>query len=104
MKIVEVNPFFHPYDGGIERRIYRAAHMFAAKGHATTVVTGRLSDDDPEEEALDGFRIIRLKSRLINVYNPPFIRSSGILETLESLDPDVVDYHYRWAPSYNSAL
>lgn len=104
MRIVEVNPFFHPYDGGIERRLYRAAQMFSAKGHDTTVVTGRLSPDDPEEERLDGFRVIRLKSKLFRVYNPPYIKSYGVKETLDSLDADVVDYHYRWAPTYNKAL
>ena len=104
MKIVEVNPFFHPYDGGIERRMYDISKLLAAKGHEVTVVTGRLSADDPEEEVLDGFRIIRLKSRLIKIYNPPFISSKDVRETLESINPDVVDYHYRWAPSYNKDL
>lgn len=104
MRIVEVNPFFHPYDGGIERRLYRAAQMFAAKGHDTTVVTGRLSPEDPEEETMDGFRVIRLRSKQIRIYNPPFIKSYDVRETLDSLDADVVDYHYRWAPSYNKAL
>jgi len=104
MKIVEVNPFFHPYDGGIEHRIYDTSKRFAAMGHDVTVVTGQLSDDDPLEEELDGFRIIRLKSRKIKIYNPPYISSKNVLPTLESLDADVVDFHYRWAPSYSKAL
>lgn len=104
MRIVEVNPFFHPYDGGIEKRIYRAAKMFAEKGHETTVITGRLSPDDAEEEVLDGFRVIRLRSKQLRIYNPPFIKSYGVGETLDTLGADVVDYHYRWAPSYNKAL
>ena len=104
MKIVEVNPFFHPYDGGIERRIYDTSKLFAAKGHDVTVVTGRLSKDDPEEEVMDGFRVIRLKSRLIKIYNPPFISSRDVLGAVDSLNPDIVDYHYRWAPSYNADL
>ncbi len=104
MKIVEVNPFFHPYDGGIERRIYDTSKRFAAMGHDVTVVTGQLNDEDPLEEEMDGFRVIRLKSRKIKVYNPPYIASKDVLPTLQSLDADVVDYHYRWAPSYNKAL
>ena len=104
MKVVEVNPFFHPYDGGIERRIYDVSKRLAAKGHEVTVITGRLSEDLPEEETMDGFRVIRLKSRLIKVYNPPFISSKNVVETLDSLGADVVDYHYRWAPSYNKDL
>ena len=104
MKIVDVNPFFHPYDGGIEKRMYDLAKLLSERGHEVTVVTGRLSDDSPEEEVLDGFRVIRLKSRLIKIYNPPYISSEGVLDTLNSIGADVVNYNYRWAPSYNKAL
>ena len=104
MKIVDVNPFFMPYNGGIENRMYDSSRLLAAKGHDVTVVTGRLSDDSPEEEIVDGFRIIRLKSRQIRLYNPPFISSSGISEALNSIDPDIVNFNYRWAPSYTKAL
>lgn len=104
MKIVDVNPFFYPYNGGIENRMYDTSRLMAAQGHDVTVVTGRLSDDSPEEEKIDGFRIIRLKSKLIKIYNPPFISSDGVLETLKSIDPDIVNYNYRWAPSFNKDL
>lgn len=104
MKIVDVNPFFMPYNGGIENRMYDTSRLLAAKGHEVTVVTGRLSDDSPQEETVDGFRIIRLRSKQIKVYNPPYISSEGVLETLESIDPDVVNFNYRWAPSYTKAL
>ena len=104
MKIVEVNPFFHPYDGGIEKRMYCTSERFSRMGHEVTVVTGRLSKDDPEEEKIDGFRIIRLKSTLIKLYNPPYISTKGISDVLDSLNADVVDFHYRWAPSYSKAL
>ncbi len=104
MKIVDVNPFFMPYNGGIENRMYDTSRLLAAKGHEVTVVTGRLSDDSPEEETVDGFRIIRLKSRQIRLYNPPFISSTGISEALNSIDPDIVNFNYRWAPSYTKAL
>lgn len=104
MKIVDVNPFFMPYNGGIENRMYDTSRLLAAKGHDVTVLTGRLSDDSPEEETVDGFKIVRLKSRQIRIYNPPFISSVGITETLNSIDPDVVNFNYRWAPSYTKAL
>ena len=104
MKIVDVNPFFTPYNGGIENRMYDTSKLLAAKGHDVTVVTGRLSDDSPEEEKVDGFRIVRLKSRQIKIYNPPFISSKGVLETLQSIDADIVNFNYRWAPSYTKAL
>ena len=75
-----MNPFFYPYKGGIERRMADTSRLLAAKGHDVTVLTGRLSEDSPEEETMDGYRIVRLKSRQIRVYNPPFISSKGVLE------------------------
>ena len=104
MRIVDVNPFFYPYMGGIERRIHDTSRLLAARGHDVTVLTGQLPETKIKERAPEGYDIIRLKSRFINVYNPPYISSSDILETLESLDADIVNYNYRWAPSYNRDL
>jgi len=103
MKVVEVDPFFYPYKGGIERRIHDTSKMLAERGHDVTVLTARLPDT-AEEEKMDGYRIVRLKSRYINLYNPPFVSSKGVLESLISMDADIVNYHYRWAPSYNKDL
>lgn len=104
MKFVDVNPFFYPFKGGIENRMHDTAKLLAAKGHDVTILTGRLPDTEEEEMTPEGYRIIRLKSKLINIYNPPFISSEGVLETLQSLDADAVNYNYRWAPSYNKDL
>ena len=103
MKIVDVNPFFHPFQGGIEMRMRDTNRILASRGHDVTVVTGRLPGTE-EEEKLDGYRIIRLKSRFINIYNPPYISSKNVLETVESLNADIVNYNYRWAPSYNKDM
>ena len=104
MRFVDVNPFFYPHHGGIETRMHDTARLLAARGHDVTILTGRLPDT-PEEEMTDyGYRVVRLPSRLINIYNPPFISSKGVLEALESMDADVVNYNYRWAPSYNKDL
>jgi glycosyltransferase involved in cell wall biosynthesis len=103
LKIVDVNPFFHPYDGGIERRIYDTSRLLAEKGHDVTVLTGRLPGTK-EEETMDGFRVIRLRSRYINIYNPPYMSSKDVGVTLNSLDADIVNYNYRWAGSYNKPL
>jgi len=103
MRIVDVNPFFYPFMGGIEHRMHDTCKLLAERGHDVTILTGRLPDTEEKEER-DGYRIIRLKSRLINIYNPPFISSKNVLETLNGLDADVVNYNYRWAPSYNKDL
>ena len=103
MRIVDVNPFFYPYRGGIEHRMHDTCKLLAERGHDVTILTGRLPDTEETEEK-DGYRIIRLRSRLINIYNPPFISSKNVLETLSSFDADIVNYNYRWAGSYNKDL
>jgi len=103
VRIVDVNPFFHPFIGGIEHRMYHSCRLLAEKGHDVTVLTGQLPGTE-EEEMIDGIRIVRLKSRFINIYNPPFISSKGVGDALNSLDADIVNYNYRWAPSYNKPL
>lgn len=104
MRFVDVNPFFYPYKGGIERRMHDTARIMAARGHDVTVLTSRLPDTDEEEVTEWGYRIVRLPSKFINIYNPPYVTSKNVLETLVSMDADVVNYNYRWAPSYNKDL
>ena len=104
MRFVDVNPFFFPYKGGIERRMDDIAKRLAEMGHDVTILTSRLPDTEEEETDPSGYRIVRLKSSYLNIYNPPFVSTPGVLEALESLDADVVNYNYRWAPSWNTAL
>ena len=104
MRIVDVNPFFYPLKGGIEHRMHDTSSQMVKKGHDVTIVTGRLPGTEKEEKAPEGYRIIRLDSRLINIYNPPFISSKNVLETIVGIDPDIVNFNYRWAPSYNKDL
>lgn len=104
MKIVDINPLFYPFEGGIEHRMHDASKRLVEKGHDVTILTSRLPGTEEEELTESGYRIIRLKSKFINVYNPPFISSEGVFEALSSMDPDIVNYNYRWAPSYNKAL
>ncbi len=104
MKFVDVNPYFFPYKGGIERRMDDLARRLAARGHDVTILTARLPDTPEEEKSEAGYRIVRVKSRFLNIYNPPYVTSSGVLETLNSLDADVANYNYRWAPSWNKDM
>ncbi|MDR2866970.1 MAG: glycosyltransferase family 4 protein [Methanomassiliicoccaceae archaeon] len=103
MRIVDVNPFFYPYMGGIEHRMHDTSRLLAERGHDVTILTGRLPGTAETEER-DGYKVVRLRSRLINIYNPPFISSKDVLETLNKMDADIVNYNYRWAPSYNKDL
>ena len=103
MRIVDVNPFFYPHKGGIEHRMNDECKLLAERGHDVTVLTGRLPGTSEEEE-MSGYKVKRLESKFINIYNPPFISSKDVLKTLNELDADVVNYNYRWAPSYNKDL
>lgn len=102
MRIVQLNPFHYPYMGGIEYRLHEVAKGLSAK-HEMIVLTSQLPGTSKEEER-DGYRIIRLPSKFYGNYNPPYVVTPGVLEALERLEPDVVDYHYRWAPSYTKAI
>jgi glycosyltransferase involved in cell wall biosynthesis len=98
MRIVQLNAYHYPFMGGIEHRIHHLSRRLA-KEHEVIVLTGRMPGT-VAEEMIDGYRVIRLDSWYINIYNPPFISTKGILGKLNELDPDIVDFHYRWAPSY----
>lgn len=102
MRIVQLNPFHFPYMGGIEHRTHEISRRLASK-HEVIVLTSRLPGT-AEEEMMDGYRVVRLPSRFITDYNPPYVITSGVLDALESLDADLVDFHYRWAPSYSRAV
>ncbi len=102
MRIVEVNPFHYPFKGGIEHRIHHIGRR-VAREHEVIVLTSRLPDTSEEEE-IDGYRVIRLDSRFRGRYNPPYVTTPGVLAALEALEPDVVNLHYRWAPSYTKAV
>lgn len=98
MHVVHVNPFFFPRLGGLERRIYHLGRLHAARGHRVTVVTGAVQGE-PERQTMAGIEVVRLPVRRLPVrWDPPVQRTSGVLQTLKDLDPDVVDFHYRWSP------
>ncbi|MDW5562814.1 MAG: glycosyltransferase family 4 protein [Methanomassiliicoccus sp.] len=102
MRIVQLNPYHYPYMGGIEYRLHEVAKGLSRK-HEMIILTSQLAGTAPEEER-DGYRIVRLPSKFYGHYNPPYVATPGVLEALDRLDPDVVDFHYRWAPSYTKAI
>jgi Glycosyltransferase len=84
--------------------MHDTSRLLSQRGHDVTVLTSRLPNTEEEETTPDGYKVLRLKSKFINVYNPPFVTSKNILETIRSLDPDIVNFNYRWAPSYTKDL
>ena len=104
MRIVDINPYFYPLLGGIEHRMHLIAKELTARGHEVIIVTGQLKGTVQEEDFPDGYKVIRLPSWFINIYNPPYISSKGLLETLNRIEPDIVNFNYRWAPSYSKDM
>ncbi len=102
LKILNINPFYLPYNGGIEKRIAAISDRLSGR-HSMYVLTSRLPDT-PERENLHGATVIRLPSRFVGRYNPPYVNSSGIDEAISEIDPDIIDYHYRWSGTYNRAF
>lgn len=100
--ICMVNPFFHPYDGGIERRM-RGVGKGLSKKHDTHVVTSQLPGTE-SFEIVDGIRIHRLPSRFIDIYNPPAVFTRGIESKIREINPDVIHFHYRWSLQYTKAV
>jgi len=84
--------------GGIEHRIYNIA-VRLAKENDVYVITTRLKGCQKEEE-IKGIKIIRLEGRFFHIYNPPFVWCKGVYNKLKEIKPDIIDFHYRWAPSY----
>ena len=101
MKVIEVNAYHYPYMGGIEHRIHHISRRLGRK-HQVTVLTSRLPGTK-ETERMENYDVVRLESRFVDLYNPPHVMTRGILEAIEELDPDVVDFHYRWSGTYNQA-
>jgi glycosyltransferase involved in cell wall biosynthesis len=102
VKICVINPFFYPYYGGIERRIYNIGKR-QVEDNEVYVITSRLPGTK-ENESIDGIKVVRLKSRFFNIYNPPMVMSHGIYDAIKKLNPDIIDFHYRWALDYTRAV
>ncbi|HEX9709316.1 MAG TPA: glycosyltransferase family 4 protein [Candidatus Thermoplasmatota archaeon] len=105
MRILHLNPYFFPYRGGIERRIWGLSKELVKSGHELVVLTSQLPDTAPEEK-VDGILVRRLESKFYDIanYNPPFLTTKGIAEAIRDIEPDVIDFHYRWAPDYTRSV
>jgi glycosyltransferase involved in cell wall biosynthesis len=60
MHILELSDFYRPVIGGLERHVETLCRELIRLGHTVTVVTLQIGDH-PEEEILDGVRVIRIR-------------------------------------------
>jgi glycosyltransferase involved in cell wall biosynthesis len=91
VKILQVSPFYHPHAGGVESHVRSLATEFARQGHEVTVLTSRFDRSLPEEETLDGYRIVRARTLGI-LWNTPL--DPGVGPLARTLPADVVHVHY----------
>ena len=71
MKVVDVNPFFYPFVGGIEHRMHLIAKEMVSRGHDVTIVTGQLEGTELNEVSEYGYKIVRLPSTVHIVHRSP---------------------------------
>jgi glycosyltransferase involved in cell wall biosynthesis len=90
VRIAQVSPWFSPHFGGVESHVRSLSRELANRGHEVTVVTSRHDPALPTEEAVDGFRVMRVKPRFILMETPitPHMRAD-----LRVLPADVVHAH-----------
>jgi glycosyltransferase involved in cell wall biosynthesis len=105
VRLLLANPYFLPFEGGIEARMDGLARGLAARGHEVGVLTSRLPGT-AEEERRDGYRVLRVPAWVWRSfpYNPPPVLARGIGAALEAWDPDVADFQYRWARGWTRAM
>lgn len=60
MHILQLTDFYHPVIGGLERHVAALSKELIRLGHTVAVVTLQ-SSDLPEEETIDGVRVIRIR-------------------------------------------
>lgn len=100
MKILMLNPFFHPYKGGTEKHLLEVTKRLA-KRHEVTVLTARLPGTKPEEE-INGVRVVRTPARIIRNLPPPLPPPMPLMprhnEDVERLikENDIVHGHNRF--------
>jgi len=102
VRIVEVTAFPYPFVGGIENRLHHVCRRLGRR-HEVFVLTSRLPGT-AEREEMDGYTVVRLPSRFIDVYNPPYVHITKVKEAFRGLAPDIVDLHYRWAGSLTKGV
>lgn len=90
MRIAQVSPWFSPHFGGVESHVRSLSRELARRGHQVTVVTSRHDPSLPPEEELDGFRVLRVRPRVIVMRTPITPRMRG---SLRGLATDVVHAH-----------
>jgi glycosyltransferase involved in cell wall biosynthesis len=98
LRLLMVTPRFFPLSGGVESHVYEVSRRLAALGAQVTVLTTDREANLPEEETLEGVRILRVRAwpARRDYYFAP-----GLLRHIRSGEWDIVhlqSYHTLVAP------
>ncbi|MFA4946328.1 MAG: glycosyltransferase family 4 protein [Candidatus Micrarchaeia archaeon] len=105
MKLLMLNPFYPPYQGGTEKHVYEVSRRLA-KNHDVTVLTARLKGTKAEE-TVEGVRIVRTPAWVLNDLPHPLpppvpVTPFSLLDLArEAKKVDLVHIHNRFV--YGSA-
>jgi glycosyltransferase involved in cell wall biosynthesis len=101
MRVLMLNPFYLPYQGGTEKHLAEVCPRLVRKGFEVAVATAQLPGT-PREEVLDGVRVFRSKARVLErlpkPLPPPVPVSLTMGRDIEKLAPnyDAVHLHNRF--------
>lgn len=100
-RILMLNPFYLPYQGGTEKHLHEVCTRLVKRGYKVGIATARLANT-PEHERMDGVEVHRSKAwvleRLPAPLPPPVPVSLTMTQDIERLakDYDVVHLHNRF--------
>ena len=60
MKILFILTYYRPHVSGLTIYVERLAKVLAERGHTVTVLTSHYTKDLPNEEQMDGVRVVRV--------------------------------------------
>ncbi|WP_428083550.1 glycosyltransferase family 4 protein [Candidatus Hadarchaeum sp.] len=110
MRILHVNPFYYPYQGGTEKYLYDLCRRLARR-NSVSVITSKFGGN-PEFEVIEGTKVYRLKSLVLQKLPPflppplaiPFSFRSNMIKICKKEKPDVIHIHNRFFLSYSSMV
>ncbi len=105
MRILELNPYYSPQRGGVDRRVAGMSRALAARGHDVEAVVGRVKGA-PAESTEGRVHTRRFEPSMYEStsYDPPFLSPQGFAKAFEGPAPDLVDIHYMWTPDYTRSV
>ncbi len=99
MKILIVLTYYRPHTSGLTIYAERLAKAFSERGHQVTVLTSQFDKNLPEEEMIDGVRIVRVPV-LFRISKGVIMPKFGFLASKLVLENDVIQLHL---PQFDAA-